>query len=47
MYAICDSCMPRPGDPLRARVVYWWSEEIARVLEACIRAWRWYTRSRR
>ena len=47
LHAICDSCMPRPGAPRRGGAVYWWSEEIARLREACIYARRRYTRSRR
>jgi hypothetical protein len=47
LHAICDSCMPRSGAPRRAGAVYWWSEEIARLRETCIRARRRYTRSRR
>ena len=45
--AICDSYMPRSGAPRRAGAVYWWFEGIARLREACIRARRRYTRSRR
>ena len=47
LHAICDSCMPRSGAPLRTGAVYWWSEGIARLREACIRDQRRYTRSRR
>ena len=39
--------MPRFGAPRRAGAVYWWSKVIARLREACIRARRRYTRSRR
>ena len=45
LHAIYDSCMPRSGVPRRAGAVYWWSERIARLREACIRAQRRYTRS--
>ncbi|XP_033364980.1 uncharacterized protein LOC117242433 [Bombus vosnesenskii] len=47
VHAICDSRMPRSGAPRRAGAVYWCSEEIARLREACIHARRRYTRSRR
>jgi hypothetical protein len=38
--------MPRSEARRRASAVYWWSEEIAHLREACIRARRRYTRSR-
>jgi hypothetical protein len=47
LHAICNSCMPRSGASRCAGAVYWWSEEIAHLREACIRARRRYTRSRR
>jgi hypothetical protein len=47
LHAICDSCVPRSGTPRRASAVYWWFEEITHLREACIRARRRYTQSRR
>ena len=47
LHAICDSCMPRSGAPRRAGAGYWWTEGIASLCEACIRAQRRYTRSHR
>jgi hypothetical protein len=43
LHAICDSCVPRSGTPRRASAVYWWSEEITHLREACIRARLRYT----
>jgi hypothetical protein len=43
MQAVCDACMPRTGVTRRAREVYWWSEEIARLRGRCSRARRRYT----
>jgi hypothetical protein len=47
MQAVCDACMPQTGVTRRAREVYWWSEEIARLRGRCSRARRRYTRARR
>ncbi|KOB72837.1 SARTTc1 ORF2 protein [Operophtera brumata] len=38
--------MPR-ARPTKRRVVYWWSEELTQLREACLRARRLYTRARR
>ncbi|XP_072934987.1 uncharacterized protein [Epargyreus clarus] len=46
MTAICDTAMPRVSPGWR-RPVYWWSEHIARLRAACLRARRQYTRARR
>ncbi|XP_072949802.1 uncharacterized protein [Epargyreus clarus] len=46
MAAICDSAMPRVRPGWR-RPVYWWTEYIARLRAACLRARRQYTRARR
>ncbi|XP_072949830.1 uncharacterized protein [Epargyreus clarus] len=46
MTAICDTAMPRVRPGWR-RPVYWWSEHIARLRAACLRARRQYTRARR
>ncbi|XP_072938828.1 uncharacterized protein [Epargyreus clarus] len=46
MTAICDIAMPRVRPGWR-RPVYWWSEHIARLRAACLRARRQYTRARR
>jgi hypothetical protein len=47
MKAVCDEYMPRGGVTRRAREVYWWSGEIARLRERCSRARRRYTQARR
>ncbi|CAH2107634.1 unnamed protein product [Euphydryas editha] len=44
---ICDAAMPRVRHPIRRKGVYWWSPELADLREACIRARRSYTHSRR
>ncbi|XP_072933739.1 uncharacterized protein [Epargyreus clarus] len=46
MTAICESAMPRVRPGWR-RPVYWWSERIACLRAACLRARRQYTRARR
>ena len=46
LHAICDSCLPRSGATRRGGAVYWWSEGIASLREACIRARCLYTRGR-
>ncbi|XP_069362437.1 uncharacterized protein [Maniola hyperantus] len=44
---VCDAAMPRARRRPHRRSVYWWSEEIADLRTACIRARREYVRSRR
>ena len=46
MTSICDVSMPRTR-PSKRRGAYWWSEELARLREASMRARRQYTRARR
>lgn len=43
MVAVCDAVMPRVQSAPR-RAVYWWSQEIANMRLACVRARRRYTR---
>lgn len=46
MVEVCDAAMPRVKSSRRS-VAYWWTEEIARLREVCLRARRQYTRIRR
>jgi hypothetical protein len=41
------ACMLRTGAPRRTDAVYWWTEEIARLREACICSRHRYTLARR
>jgi len=47
MSQICDVGMPRARPAPPRRGVYWWSQEIAELRSACVKARRRYTRCRR
>lgn len=47
MVAVCDAAMPRVKSAPPRRAVYWWSQEIATMRQACVRARHRYTRVRR
>lgn len=46
MVNVCDAAMPRVR-PRKQTSAFWWTEEIARVREVCLRSRRQYTRTRR
>lgn len=47
LVTICDAAMPRSQRGPSNRQVYWWSQEIAQIRDACVAARRLYARHRR